>query len=93
MNFPLALFQQDLEKAKNANGDRGNSVCPVKKSHWKTLRGIITLGKGEQLFRGSLSSFLNLFSEKVSKPPYPHPPIHFEVTIYISSATFQNVSG
>uniref|UniRef100_A0A803VBG7 guanylate cyclase n=1 Tax=Ficedula albicollis TaxID=59894 RepID=A0A803VBG7_FICAL len=29
----------------------GNSVCPVKKSHWKTLRGIITLGKGK-LLRG-----------------------------------------
>lgn len=30
---------------------------------------------------------------EVSKPPYLHPPIHFEVTIYISSATFQNISG
>uniref|UniRef100_A0A8C4U562 guanylate cyclase n=1 Tax=Falco tinnunculus TaxID=100819 RepID=A0A8C4U562_FALTI len=27
------------------------SVCPVKKSHWKTIRGIITLGKGK-LLRG-----------------------------------------
>ncbi|XP_005424715.1 guanylate cyclase soluble subunit beta-2-like [Geospiza fortis] len=45
------LNKEDLEKAKNANGDRGNSVCPVKKSHWKTLRGIITLGKGK-LLRG-----------------------------------------
>ncbi|XP_057887399.1 LOW QUALITY PROTEIN: guanylate cyclase soluble subunit beta-2-like [Melospiza georgiana] len=45
------LKKEGLEKAKNANGDRGNSVCPVKKSHWKTLRGIITLGKGK-LLRG-----------------------------------------
>ncbi|XP_014735070.1 PREDICTED: guanylate cyclase soluble subunit beta-2-like isoform X2 [Sturnus vulgaris] len=43
--------KEDLEKAKNAHGDTGNSVCPVKKSHWKTLRGIITLGKGK-LLRG-----------------------------------------
>uniref|UniRef100_A0A8C3NYE3 guanylate cyclase n=1 Tax=Cyanoderma ruficeps TaxID=181631 RepID=A0A8C3NYE3_9PASS len=45
------LSKEDLEKVKNANGDRGNSVCPVKKSHWKTLRGIITLGRGK-LLRG-----------------------------------------
>ena len=93
LNFPLDLFQQDLAKAKNTVRNRGSSVCPVKKSHWKTIRGIITLGKGERSFRGSLSSFLSLFSKKVSKPPYLHPPIHFEVTIHISSASFQNVSG
>ncbi|XP_064522593.1 guanylate cyclase soluble subunit beta-2-like isoform X1 [Pseudopipra pipra] len=45
------LNKEDLEKAKNTVGDRGNSVCPVKKSHWKTLRGIIALGKGK-LLRG-----------------------------------------
>uniref|UniRef100_A0A672UW75 guanylate cyclase n=1 Tax=Strigops habroptila TaxID=2489341 RepID=A0A672UW75_STRHB len=42
---------QDLEKAKNTVRDRGSSVCPVKKSHWKTVRGIITLGRGK-LLRG-----------------------------------------
>ncbi|NXU91279.1 GCYB2 cyclase, partial [Xiphorhynchus elegans] len=45
------LNKEDVEKTKNAIGDRGNSVCPVKKSHWKTIRGIITLGKGK-LLRG-----------------------------------------
>ncbi|XP_040469819.1 guanylate cyclase soluble subunit beta-2-like [Falco naumanni] len=45
------LNKEDLEKAKNTIGDRGSSVCPVKKSHWKTIRGIITLGKGK-LLRG-----------------------------------------
>lgn len=59
LNFPLALFQQDLEKGKNTVRDRGSSVCPVKKSHWKTIRGIITLGRGERSFRGSLSPFLS----------------------------------
>lgn len=53
--FPLDLFQQDLEKNKNTIRDRGSSVCPAKKSHWKTIRGIITLGKGKLSFRGSLS--------------------------------------
>uniref|UniRef100_A0A8C3UKM6 guanylate cyclase n=1 Tax=Catharus ustulatus TaxID=91951 RepID=A0A8C3UKM6_CATUS len=43
-------IENQLNK-ENANGDTGNSVCPVKKSHWKTLRGIITLGKGK-LLRG-----------------------------------------
>lgn len=91
--FPLDLFQQDLEKNKNTIRDRGSSVCPAKKSHWKTIRGIITLGKGELSFRGSSSSFLSLFSKKVSKPPYLHPLIYFEVTIHTSSVFFQNVSG
>ncbi|NXT32200.1 GCYB2 cyclase, partial [Pelecanoides urinatrix] len=45
------LNKEDLEKAKNTIRDRGSSVCPVKKSHWKTIRGIITLGKGK-LLRG-----------------------------------------
>ncbi|KFV12361.1 Guanylate cyclase soluble subunit beta-2, partial [Tauraco erythrolophus] len=45
------LHKEDLEKAKIALKDRGSSVCPVKKSHWKTIRGIITLGKGK-LLRG-----------------------------------------
>ncbi|KFZ51583.1 Guanylate cyclase soluble subunit beta-2, partial [Antrostomus carolinensis] len=45
------LNKEDLEKAKNTITDRGGSVCPVKKSHWKTIRGIITLGKGK-LLRG-----------------------------------------
>ncbi|XP_071668561.1 guanylate cyclase soluble subunit beta-2-like isoform X3 [Patagioenas fasciata] len=45
------LTTEDLEKAKNTIRDRGSSVCPVKKSHWKTLRGVITLGKGK-LLRG-----------------------------------------
>ncbi|XP_010178302.1 PREDICTED: guanylate cyclase soluble subunit beta-2-like, partial [Mesitornis unicolor] len=45
------LNKEDLEKAKNAIRDRGSSLCPVKKSHWKTIRGIITLGKGK-LLRG-----------------------------------------
>ncbi|XP_040561967.1 guanylate cyclase soluble subunit beta-2 isoform X2 [Gallus gallus] len=40
---------KDLEKSENAI--RGGSVCPVKKSHWKTIRGIITLGRGK-LLRG-----------------------------------------
>uniref|UniRef100_A0A8C5U363 guanylate cyclase n=1 Tax=Malurus cyaneus samueli TaxID=2593467 RepID=A0A8C5U363_9PASS len=43
-------IENQLNK-ENTNGDKGNSVCPVKKSHWKTLRGIITLGKGK-LLRG-----------------------------------------
>ncbi|XP_030312157.1 guanylate cyclase soluble subunit beta-2 [Calypte anna] len=45
------LNKEALEKAKNTMRDRGSSVCPVKKSHWKTVRGIITLGKGK-LLRG-----------------------------------------
>ncbi|KFM12553.1 Guanylate cyclase soluble subunit beta-2, partial [Aptenodytes forsteri] len=45
------LNKEDLEKAKNTIRGRGSSVCPVKKSHWKTIRGIITLGKGK-LLRG-----------------------------------------
>ncbi|XP_052542365.1 guanylate cyclase soluble subunit beta-2-like isoform X4 [Tympanuchus pallidicinctus] len=43
------LNSKDLEKSENTI--RGGSVCPVKKSHWKTIRGIITLGKGK-LLRG-----------------------------------------
>ncbi|XP_061309001.1 guanylate cyclase soluble subunit beta-2-like isoform X1 [Pezoporus flaviventris] len=43
--------KEDLEKGKNAVRDRGSSVCPVKKSHWKTIRGIITVGRGK-LLRG-----------------------------------------
>uniref|UniRef100_A0A8B9GKF2 guanylate cyclase n=1 Tax=Amazona collaria TaxID=241587 RepID=A0A8B9GKF2_9PSIT len=31
--------------------DSESSVCPVKKSHWKTIRGMITLGRGK-LLRG-----------------------------------------
>ncbi|KAM6199122.1 LOW QUALITY PROTEIN: guanylate cyclase soluble subunit beta-2-like [Sarcoramphus papa] len=45
------LNKEDLAKAKNTIRNRGSSVCPVKKSHWKTIRGIITLGKGK-LLRG-----------------------------------------
>ncbi|XP_066858592.1 guanylate cyclase soluble subunit beta-2-like isoform X7 [Anser cygnoides] len=45
------LNNEDPEKAKNTIRDRGNLVCPVKKSHWKTIRGIITLGRGK-LLRG-----------------------------------------
>ncbi|KAM9614115.1 guanylate cyclase soluble subunit beta-2-like [Morphnus guianensis] len=45
------LNKEDLEKNKNTIRDRGSSVCPAKKSHWKTIRGIITLGKGK-LLRG-----------------------------------------
>ncbi|XP_010148851.1 PREDICTED: guanylate cyclase soluble subunit beta-2-like [Eurypyga helias] len=45
------LNKEDLEKARNTVNGRGNSLCPVKKSHWKTIRGIITLGKGK-LLRG-----------------------------------------
>ncbi|XP_021251784.1 guanylate cyclase soluble subunit beta-2-like isoform X2 [Numida meleagris] len=43
------LNNKDLEKSENTV--RGSSVCPVKKSHWKTIRGIITLGRGK-LLRG-----------------------------------------
>ncbi|OXB83081.1 UNVERIFIED_CONTAM: hypothetical protein H355_016645 [Colinus virginianus] len=43
------LNNKDPEKSENTI--RGSSVCPVKKSHWKTIRGIITLGRGK-LLRG-----------------------------------------
>lgn len=86
----MDLFPQDLEKSENAI--RGGSVCPVKKSHWKTIRGIITLGRGENI-QSELVSSMSLFSKKVSKPPCcVHPPIHVEVTICVSFS-FQNVSG
>uniref|UniRef100_A0A8D0KY83 guanylate cyclase n=1 Tax=Strix occidentalis caurina TaxID=311401 RepID=A0A8D0KY83_STROC len=47
----LVTQNPDFEKAKDTVRDKGSSVCPVKKSHWKTIRGIITLGKGK-LLRG-----------------------------------------
>ncbi|XP_019388603.1 PREDICTED: guanylate cyclase soluble subunit beta-2-like [Crocodylus porosus] len=47
------LLNKDLEKAVNKIRDRTSlvPVRPVKKSHWETIRGIVTLGKGK-LLRG-----------------------------------------
>uniref|UniRef100_A0A8C6ZQ78 guanylate cyclase n=1 Tax=Nothoprocta perdicaria TaxID=30464 RepID=A0A8C6ZQ78_NOTPE len=39
-----------LEKADTVRG-RGSAICPVKKSHWKKIRGMIALGRGK-LLRG-----------------------------------------
>uniref|UniRef100_A0A8B9QKI7 guanylate cyclase n=1 Tax=Apteryx owenii TaxID=8824 RepID=A0A8B9QKI7_APTOW len=44
------LNKEDLEKADTVR-DRGSPACPVKKSHWKAIRGIVTLGKGKLLRR------------------------------------------
>uniref|UniRef100_A0A8D0GF78 guanylate cyclase n=1 Tax=Sphenodon punctatus TaxID=8508 RepID=A0A8D0GF78_SPHPU len=50
--------QKQIEKQLNKETmnkirDRTNlaSVCPVKRSHWETIRGVVTLGKGK-LLRG-----------------------------------------
>uniref|UniRef100_H3BCR9 guanylate cyclase n=1 Tax=Latimeria chalumnae TaxID=7897 RepID=H3BCR9_LATCH len=47
------LKKEDLEKAMNKIRDRTGhvSVCPSKKNHWETVRGIVQLGKGK-LLRG-----------------------------------------
>ncbi|XP_053316985.1 guanylate cyclase soluble subunit beta-2-like [Spea bombifrons] len=52
--------KQDIEKAFNKFRDRTNyvSVCPIKKNHWGTLRGIVQLGKGKML-RGFLPVYPN----------------------------------
>uniref|UniRef100_A0A8B9N1D6 guanylate cyclase n=1 Tax=Accipiter nisus TaxID=211598 RepID=A0A8B9N1D6_9AVES len=50
----LADSEKQIENQLNKENtirDRGSSVCPAKKSHWKTIKGIITLGKGK-LLRG-----------------------------------------
>ncbi|KAH0624018.1 hypothetical protein JD844_007302 [Phrynosoma platyrhinos] len=45
------LNKEDLDKAMNKIRDKTNllSPCPVKKSHWETIRGIVSLGKGRLL--------------------------------------------
>ncbi|XP_061490439.1 guanylate cyclase soluble subunit beta-2-like isoform X2 [Rhineura floridana] len=47
------LNKEDLERAMNKTREKRNllSTCPVKKSHWETIRGIVTIGKG-RLLRG-----------------------------------------
>ncbi|KAK1168463.1 guanylate cyclase soluble subunit beta-2-like [Acipenser oxyrinchus oxyrinchus] len=47
------LNKEDVEKAMNKirNKNCHLSVCPVKKNHWDTVRGIVKLGKGK-LLRG-----------------------------------------
>ncbi|RXM96115.1 Guanylate cyclase soluble subunit beta-2 [Acipenser ruthenus] len=47
------LSKEDVEKAMNKirNKNCHLSVCPVKKKHWDTIRGIVRLGKGK-LLRG-----------------------------------------
>ncbi|XP_077204996.1 guanylate cyclase soluble subunit beta-2-like [Paroedura picta] len=47
------LDKEDLERAMNKIRDKTSlaSTCPVKKSHWETIRGIVTIGKGK-LLRG-----------------------------------------
>ncbi|KAK1162487.1 guanylate cyclase soluble subunit beta-2-like [Acipenser oxyrinchus oxyrinchus] len=47
------LRKEDVEKAMNKirNKNCHLSVCPVKKNHWDTVRGIVRLGKGK-LLRG-----------------------------------------
>lgn len=41
---------QDLEKTMNKIRDKTSlaPTCPVKKSHWETIRGIVTIGKGKK---------------------------------------------
>ncbi|XP_042312027.1 guanylate cyclase soluble subunit beta-2-like isoform X1 [Sceloporus undulatus] len=45
------LNKEDLDKAMNKIRDKTNllSPCPMKKSHWETIRGIVSLGKGRLL--------------------------------------------
>ncbi|XP_008104486.2 guanylate cyclase soluble subunit beta-2 [Anolis carolinensis] len=45
------LNKEDLDRAMNKIRDKTNllSPCPVKKSHWETIRGIVTIGKGRLL--------------------------------------------
>ncbi|XP_074860705.1 guanylate cyclase soluble subunit beta-2-like [Carettochelys insculpta] len=47
------LNKEDVEKTMNKIRDRTSlvSVCPVKKNHWETIRGIVTIGRGK-LLRG-----------------------------------------
>ncbi|XP_060130208.1 guanylate cyclase soluble subunit beta-2-like [Zootoca vivipara] len=45
------LNKEDSERAMNKNRDKASplSSCPVKKSHWETIKGIVTIGKGRLL--------------------------------------------
>ncbi|KAM4694359.1 guanylate cyclase soluble subunit beta-2-like [Discoglossus pictus] len=43
------IKKQNLEKAFNKLKDRKGGVCPVKRNHWATIRGIVHLGKGKML--------------------------------------------
>ncbi|XP_066477612.1 guanylate cyclase soluble subunit beta-2-like [Tiliqua scincoides] len=47
------LNKEGLERAMNKIRDKTSlvSTCPVKKSHWEKIRGIVTIGKG-RLLRG-----------------------------------------
>ncbi|XP_034638568.1 guanylate cyclase soluble subunit beta-2-like isoform X2 [Trachemys scripta elegans] len=47
------LNKEGIEKNKKKIRDRTSlvSVCPAKKNHWETIRGIVTLGRGK-LLRG-----------------------------------------
>ncbi|EMP37274.1 Guanylate cyclase soluble subunit beta-2 [Chelonia mydas] len=47
------LNKEDIEKNLNKIRDRTSlvSICPAKKNHWETIRGIVTLGRGK-LLRG-----------------------------------------
>uniref|UniRef100_A0A7M4E8Y6 guanylate cyclase n=1 Tax=Crocodylus porosus TaxID=8502 RepID=A0A7M4E8Y6_CROPO len=58
------LLNKDLEKAVNKIRDRTSlvPVRPVKKSHWETIRGIVTLGKGQMIWMESLQCMLYLCS-------------------------------
>ncbi|XP_043926708.1 guanylate cyclase soluble subunit beta-2-like [Protopterus annectens] len=51
--FETLLNKEDLETAVNKIRDRSHhaTVCPVKRNHWETVRGIVKIGRG-RLLRG-----------------------------------------
>ncbi|MGH0146957.1 UNVERIFIED_CONTAM: hypothetical protein FKN15_051253 [Acipenser sinensis] len=58
------LNKEDVDKAMNKirNKNCHMSVCPVKKKHWDTVRGIVKLGKGQMVWMESLQCMLYLAS-------------------------------
>nr|XP_020633925.1 guanylate cyclase soluble subunit beta-2-like [Pogona vitticeps] len=51
MQVEKQLKKEEIDRAMNKIRDKANvlSSCPVRKSHWETIRGIVTIGKGRLL--------------------------------------------
>uniref|UniRef100_A0ABM5G345 guanylate cyclase n=1 Tax=Pogona vitticeps TaxID=103695 RepID=A0ABM5G345_9SAUR len=51
MQVEKQLKKEEIDRAMNKIRDKANvlSTCPVRRSHWETIRGIVTIGKGRLL--------------------------------------------